>query len=127
VTRDELEAAIWKRWPTRDPIAIEAIDAILTCADSYARHVDGIAAERRAVLGQSPRKTRDDTRAHQIRLTFHRRDRIAVSCTCRAISHTRNDYKPIEVRTRWDAAEAQAVWHAHLVAVGQALHTDAAS
>jgi hypothetical protein len=124
VTRANLEAAIWRRWPSHDPIAAEAVDAILTLIDAHVRHVAGITAERRAVIDRplTVRQMRDDTLPHQIRLTFRRRDRIAVSCTCRATGH---DYKPLEVRSRWDAAEAQAVWRAHLAA--PELHADAAS
>jgi len=39
VTRDDLEAAIWKRWPTRDPIADEAVEAILTCVDAHVSYM----------------------------------------------------------------------------------------
>ena len=50
MTRDELEAAIWRWWPTRGPGAAQAVDAILGAADRYAVYTGSITAERRAVL-----------------------------------------------------------------------------
>jgi hypothetical protein len=48
-----------------------------------------------------------------IRLTGGNSHRIAVSCNC-----LRGE--PIEVRTRWDAAGAIAVWRAHAEQAGAA-------
>lgn len=55
MTRDELEAVIWR--PFTDAGAIyaseEPVSRILAAADEYARHVGGITAERRAVLADA--------------------------------------------------------------------------
>jgi hypothetical protein len=50
MTRDELEAAIWRHWPTRGTEAAAAVDAILTAADDYATTTGGITAQRRREL-----------------------------------------------------------------------------
>jgi hypothetical protein len=52
---------------------------------------------------------------HQIviRLTGGNSHRIGVSCNCLK-------GEPIEVRTRWDAADAIAVWRAHAEQAGAA-------
>lgn len=63
MTRDELEAAIWRHWPTRGPEAGKAVDAILAAADTYARAEYGISAERRAVLAAQGRIPGRDRRA----------------------------------------------------------------
>jgi len=36
MTRDELEAVIWRNWPTRGTVAARAVDSILAAADAYA-------------------------------------------------------------------------------------------
>jgi len=60
---------------------------------------------------------RDDTLPHQIRLSLRSTTgKIAVSCTCLRIGRNDYDYEPIEIRPRWDADEAKAVWRAHIVA-----------
>jgi hypothetical protein len=68
-------------------------------------------------MSPQPRVTyRDDTLPHQIRL-FLVGYEIAVSCTCmRGIDGTASHYSPIEIRSRWEADEAQAVYAAHLAA-----------
>jgi hypothetical protein len=60
--RDELEAVIWRHWPTRGPEAGQAIDAILAAADAYAVAVEYatedtavVTARRRAVLAEATR------------------------------------------------------------------------
>jgi len=53
VTRAELEAAIWRVWPTRGPEAGKAVDAILKAADLYALTEYGVTVERRAVLAEA--------------------------------------------------------------------------
>jgi hypothetical protein len=35
--RQDLEATIWRWWPTRGPEATHAVDAILAAADTYLR------------------------------------------------------------------------------------------
>ena len=70
---------------------------------------------------------RDPSLPHQIVLHFTtvhmrsglncRSDYIGVSCNCRAIKGPKGGikgYEPFEVRTRWDAADALAVYRAHL-------------
>lgn len=51
--RAELEATIWRHWPTRGPEAGVAVDAILLAADDYARAEYGITAGRRQVLADA--------------------------------------------------------------------------
>jgi hypothetical protein len=66
--RQELQATIWRWWPTRGPEAVHAVDAILDAADTYLRAVmstagaqcsstpaedPALTAERRAVLGDA--------------------------------------------------------------------------
>lgn len=55
----------------------------------------------------------DDALPHQIRIFFlgHRSGWIGVSCCCR--KQNGGSYAPLESRTRWEAAEALAVWRAH--------------
>jgi hypothetical protein len=53
MTRDELEATIWRNWPARGSGVTEAIDAILKAADAYAITEGGLTAERRAVLARA--------------------------------------------------------------------------
>ena len=48
MTRDQLEAVIWRHWPTRGTEAGRAVGAILAAADRYAENGD--ARVRRAVL-----------------------------------------------------------------------------
>ena len=50
MTRDELEAVVWRWWPTRGPGAGQAVDAILGAADRYAEQAASIARERRSAL-----------------------------------------------------------------------------
>jgi hypothetical protein len=63
MTRDELEAAIWRVWPCV-PRQAGAVDAILAAADAYAATHEhaGIIAERRAAIVAArmtlPRSTR---------------------------------------------------------------------
>jgi hypothetical protein len=58
LTREELEAVIWRWWPARGPGAARAVDAILGAADQYATHTGSITAERRAAL-RNARAARD--------------------------------------------------------------------
>jgi len=60
--RQDLEATIWRWWPTRGPEATAAVDAILAAADTYVRQTVSrqqpaedpkVTAERRAVLGDA--------------------------------------------------------------------------
>ena len=60
--RDELEAVIWRHWPTYGPKEDVAVDAILDAADAYAVAVQYEAedtpratARRRAVLAEAVR------------------------------------------------------------------------
>jgi hypothetical protein len=50
MNRAELEAVIWRHWPTRDAEAVDAVDTILAAADAYAVTEGGITAERRREL-----------------------------------------------------------------------------
>jgi len=66
MTREQLEAVIWRHWPPiagAGPTQAVHVDAILTAADAYAQHTGGITAERRAVLA----RLRDDAAARGIR------------------------------------------------------------
>jgi hypothetical protein len=68
---------------------------------------------------------RDDEARHQIRVFLHTRSggKLAVSCTCRVTNHAGagvTGHEPLEVRTRWETGEAQAVYRAHLAEVGAA-------
>ena len=56
----------------------------------------------------------DPSLPHQIvlRLTGGNSHRIMVSCNC--LRTGRSAFAPIEVRTRWEAPEAIAVWRKHL-------------
>jgi hypothetical protein len=53
---------------------------------------------------------------HQIVITMRKGFNIMVSCNCLKVNDlgSRGTYEPIEVRTRWEAAEAIAVWRAHV-------------
>ena len=59
---------------------------------------------------------------HQIVITMRKSFKIMVSCNClRVNGHgTRGTYEPLEVRSCFPAAEALAVWRAHMEAVGAA-------
>jgi hypothetical protein len=76
-----------------------------------------LAAEQAAALqaaGLIRVTWRDDSLPHQMRLYMIGQD-IAVSCNCmRGVDGTAAHYSPLEVRGRWEAAEAQAVYRAHL-------------
>jgi hypothetical protein len=53
MTRDELEAVIWRHWPTRGREAVAAVDAILAACDGYRRDCpkpDPWAGQHRAEL-----------------------------------------------------------------------------
>lgn len=50
MTRDQLEAVIWRHWPTRGTEAGRAVDAILAAADQYALTQNSHTRVRRAVL-----------------------------------------------------------------------------
>lgn len=63
MTRDELEAAIWRNWPTRGPEAGRAVDAILAAADAYGLAEYGITADRRAAIGAATATRERDQRA----------------------------------------------------------------
>lgn len=57
MTRNELEAIIWRAWPTREASAYRSVDAILAAADEYALYPEpDVFAERRAVLAQAAGK-----------------------------------------------------------------------
>lgn len=65
----------------------------------------------------------DESLPHQIRIFLVTGGPgLAVSCCClrktkrsrKAMSRGPASFEPIEVRTRWDADEAQAVYRAHL-------------
>jgi hypothetical protein len=68
----------------------------------------------------------DPSLPHQIVLTMHQGShRIMVTCNCMRIAGKGKGsgcraatYEPIEVRVRWEAAEALAVWRAHLEGAG---------
>lgn len=67
--------------------------------------------------GRPPRVTWENPAAdHQIVLAFtsaqDHSGQIAVSCTCLGRRYTQ--HQPIEIRTRWTAEQALAVWRAHL-------------
>jgi len=60
---------------------------------------------------------RDDTLPHQIRVFLVAGHRLGVSCNCRrtgAGGAQGECYEPLEVRSRWEADEAQAVYRRHL-------------
>jgi hypothetical protein len=63
---------------------------------------------------------RDETLPHQIVLFLVSCD-IAVSCNCmRGIDGTSAHCSPLEVRGKWEAAEAMAVWRAHVATASSA-------
>src|SRR5712664_1525218 len=75
MTRDELEAEIWRHWPTRGATATAAVDAILAAADAYALAAYGVTADRRAVLDSAtrpPGRARDGGRARDQRARLSR-------------------------------------------------------
>jgi hypothetical protein len=60
--RQQLEAKIWRWWPTRGPEATAAVDAILAAADTYLRDMSSrqptaeppaLTAARRQALGDA--------------------------------------------------------------------------
>ena len=70
-------------------------------------------AELRA-LGRIRVTWRDDSLAHQLVL-YHIGQEIAVSCNCmRGVDGTAAHHSPLEVRAKWEAADALAVYRAHL-------------
>lgn len=62
---------------------------------------------------------RDPSLPHQIVLGTlpSESHKIYVSCNCR---RQRTGYEPLEVRTRWDAEDALAIYRAHLAEVSAA-------
>ena len=49
MTRSDLEAFIWRRWPTRGTLASRQVDAILAAADAYATSKAPQLAYRRCI------------------------------------------------------------------------------
>ena len=71
----------------------------------------------------TPAVFEDPSLPHQIVITLRGGGpQIMVSCNCLRLNgqYRRGTYEPIEVRTRWDAADAIAVWRAHMEAVNAA-------
>lgn len=73
-------------------------------------------------IAQLPRRRvlmRDPSLPHQIVIGYlpGSQHKIYVSCNCRLVHHPSGGspgYEPLEVRGRWEAADALAVYHAHL-------------
>jgi hypothetical protein len=71
--RQELQAKIWRWWPTRGPEATAAVDAILAAADTYLREMlsrissqppaepPALTARRRQALGDALCTRKDRT------------------------------------------------------------------
>lgn len=60
MTRDDLEAMIWRTIASTNTTSADKVDAILKAADQYMVAEGGLTAERRTVLEQatSPRRRR---------------------------------------------------------------------
>lgn len=68
MTREELEAGIWRRWPSRQPGAAQAVDGILLAADAYAARTATLAL-RAAAKPRHPAVPADpDAAAHRDQL-----------------------------------------------------------
>ena len=65
--RDELEAVIWRHWPTRGTEAGQAVDAILAAASQYALTQNSPTRARRAVLMEETAAWRRDQAAARAR------------------------------------------------------------
>lgn len=67
MTRDDLEAVVWRHWPARGPKAGDAVDAILAAADAY-KNGDTTETRAEALLREQRRAVLDGRILHYIPL-----------------------------------------------------------
>ena len=79
MTRDQLEAVIWRHWPTRGTEAERAVDAILDAAGRYALTQNSPTRARRAVLMEETAAWQRDQAAVRARARRATANREAVS------------------------------------------------
>ena len=91
----------------------EAISSSRETVEALAGAYGLMRADERRAAGRIRVMWRNDDAEHQVRIvTDPASQHLAVTCVCRQ----RAGLPPLEVRPRWDAEDAQAVYRAHLPA-----------